>query len=56
MAAEASWTRTYRRHRGLLLLIGPCLTYFLVFHYVPMVGLIIAFKDFVMSNGVLASP
>jgi putative aldouronate transport system permease protein len=56
MAAEASWTRTYRRHRGLLLLICPCLAYFLVFHYVPMVGLIIAFKDFVMSNGVLASP
>ena len=34
----------------------PCVIYFLVFHYAPMYGLIIAFKDFRFSQGILHSP
>jgi len=48
--------REYRRHSGLLLLIVPALAFFIVFNYVPMVGLIVAFKDFVLSEGILRSP
>ena len=48
--------REYRRHSGLLLLIAPALAFFIVFNYVPMVGLIVAFKDFVLSEGILRSP
>lgn len=44
------------RHRGLLILLLPCLGFFLLFHYVPMIGLVVAFKDFVMSEGILRSP
>ena len=46
----------YVTHRELLLLVVPCVAYFLVFHYVPMVGLIVAFKDLVLSRGILQSP
>lgn len=59
MAAAAKYAPSllgsYRRSIGLIVMIMPCLAYFLIFHYVPMVGLIIAFKDFVMTDGVLGS-
>jgi putative aldouronate transport system permease protein len=37
-------------------MVLPCLAAFVVFRYVPMVGLVIAFKDFVMTDGILRSP
>ncbi len=46
----------YFTHRQLLYLIAPCVLYFIVFHYVPMVGLIIAFKELSMRLGILHSP
>ena len=46
----------YYAHRQLLYLIAPCLAYFLVFHYFPMVGLIIAFKNLSLRAGMLHSP
>jgi len=49
------WRRSYSRHLGLLSMAVPVLVYFLVFHYVPMVGLVIAFKDYVMSAGIFGS-
>ena len=52
----APWHRVYWTRRGLLLMMLPVAVYFIVFHYVPMIGLIVAFKDFSMSTGVLHSP
>jgi len=46
----------YRRHRGLLLMLVPGLLFFLIFSYVPMTGLAIAFKEYRMSLGILQSP
>jgi len=45
----------YRRHWGLISMALPVLAFFLIFHYVPMVGLVIAFKDYVMSDGMFGS-
>ena len=45
----------YRRHRALLLMTLPTLAFFVIFHYVPMYGAIIAFKEYRMSEGVLGS-
>ena len=40
----------------LMLLIAPAAVYFLVFHYGPMYGLLIAFKRYYPSRGILGSP
>ena len=45
----------YRRHKGLLLLVVPGLAFFLVFNYLPMFGLVLAFKEFRLSAGILGS-
>ena len=43
------------RHRGAYLLVLPGLVYFLVYKYVPMLGLIVAFQDFNPFQGMLKS-
>ncbi|MFB9276935.1 ABC transporter permease [Cohnella cellulosilytica] len=43
------------RNWELYLFIAPCLLYFIIFHYVPMYGVQIAFKNFVPSKGILGS-
>lgn len=45
----------FQRHTQVVLMILPGLLFFVVFHYLPMGGLIIAFKDFRMSTGILDS-
>jgi putative aldouronate transport system permease protein len=45
----------WARHRALLLIFGPALLYFAVFHYGPMVGLVLAFKRFISSQGIWGS-
>jgi len=44
------------RHWQLYLLITPVLIYFIVFHYFPMYGVQIAFKDFIATKGIGGSP
>ncbi|MBO7743756.1 sugar ABC transporter permease [Paenibacillus sp. MWE-103] len=39
----------------LYLFMVPCLLYFIVFHYVPMYGVQIAFKNFLPSKGIAGS-
>ena len=45
-----------RRNRGAYLMFLPVLVYYLIFCYKPMYGVIIAFKDFIPTKGILASP
>ncbi len=52
----ARGTKYFLAHRYLYLLLIPCVTYFIIFHYLPMYGLVIAFKDFKFSKGILGSP
>lgn len=42
--------------RYLHLMILPGLIYFAVFHYAPIYGIVIAFKDYAMRRGILGSP
>ncbi len=51
----ARGTKYFLAHRYLYLLLIPCVTYFIIFHYLPMYGLVIAFKDFKFSKGILGS-
>lgn len=47
--------RTLRANWGLLLLCLPALICYIVFHYVPMVGLILPFKQFKYNLGLFGS-
>lgn len=49
-------TRLIRKHWQLYLVITlPCL-YIFIFHYLPMGGLLLAFKDFNIRQGIIRSP
>jgi putative aldouronate transport system permease protein len=43
-------------NRYLYLLLLPALLYYVVFHYVPLYGATIAFKEFSYTKGILGSP
>ncbi|WP_228275659.1 ABC transporter permease [Gracilibacillus oryzae] len=45
-----------RKNWDLYLLILPVIIYFIIFKYVPMYGVQIAFKDFISVEGILGSP
>ena len=45
-----------RQHVWLYLMLLPGLLYFILFRYVPMGGLVIAFKDFSPFKGIWGSP
>jgi len=49
-------SRTLWRYRALYLMALPGIVYFLVFKYLPMGGLIIAFQDYKPFLGILDSP
>ncbi len=51
---RSRWTRM-KRHRGLLSMIVPVMLFYSLFYYTPMTGLVIAFKNYVMSDGVYTS-
>ena len=43
------------KKRYLYILLIPCIVYIIIFHYVPMYGIIIAFKDFNFAKGLWGS-
>lgn len=49
------WQKIYHS-RYLYLFAFPAFLYFLIFAYIPMYGVIIAFKDYMPSLGILGSP
>ena len=52
---QASMKRLYES-KFLYLLILPVIVYYFIFYYIPMYGLIIAFKDFNAFKGIIGSP
>lgn len=48
--------RRVRRDRTLWILAVPGVAFFVVFSYAPMLGIVVAFKNFDISQGVLGSP
>jgi putative aldouronate transport system permease protein len=55
-AGGARIARAVRRDWMLILLILPAVAYFVIFHYAPMYGLVIAFKRYYVSKGIWGSP
>ncbi|MGI5856071.1 MAG: ABC transporter permease [Candidatus Merdivicinus sp.] len=50
-----SWREDFHRHWFVYCMAIPVLVYYIVFHYVPMGGLVIAFQDFKIQKGFFAS-
>ena len=51
-----SFLRTLRKHWMLLLMLAPSLLYVIVFSYIPMTGLVLAFKRYNQAGGIYGSP
>lgn len=45
----------FRKYKSVYLMLAPVVAFYLVFHYGPMYGAMIAFKDFVPSLGIWGS-
>lgn len=50
------WRKAFKKNWELYLLLTPVILYFLIFHYFPLYGLQIAFKDFIATKGITGSP
>lgn len=48
--------KKWKQYRVLLLMLVPGMLYYLIFHYAPMYGVTLAFKDFRIMEGILGSP
>lgn len=51
----AATLKHIRRDRQLLLLFIPCVLFYVIFRYGPLYGLVIAFKDYSVFQGVMGS-
>jgi len=49
------WRKTFQANKYLLLLFLPCLLYYLLFKYLPIVGIAVSFKNYNIFKGVWAS-
>lgn len=49
-------TKVFRRHWLLLLMLLPAVAYVIVFCYVPMTGLVLAFEKYQYRGGIYHSP
>ncbi|QGQ94035.1 sugar ABC transporter permease [Paenibacillus psychroresistens] len=48
--------RSFYRNRWFYLMMIPGLVYYILFHYAPMVGTLIAFQDYNLMKGIWGSP
>lgn len=53
---EFTFLYQIRKHKVLLLMLAPAVLLTIVFSYIPMAGVVIAFKNFRYTDGVFGSP
>ena len=53
---KKSLFKQYVKNRYLFYMLIPVLAFYIIFHYGPMYGIVIAFKDFYPLRGILGSP
>ena len=46
----------YKRYPALCVMLLPVIVYFVIFKYVPMAGIVMAFKDYKIGLGIWGSP
>lgn len=55
-STAARWAKALLRDKYLHLMMALPVAYFVIFHYVPMYGVTLAFKEFDIEKGILGSP
>lgn len=55
-STRPSFLKNVRKHWLLLLMLLPAVAYTILFHYVPMTGIVMAFKNYQYSGGIYFSP
>ncbi len=50
------FTRVVRQHWVLLIMLLPAVLYVIVFNYIPMTGIVLAFKNYNFRGGIYGSP
>lgn len=53
---KTSMLKKLKNNRLLLLMLAPAVLYVFIFNYLPMPGVLLAFKKFTYSKGILGSP
>lgn len=53
---KTSLLKTMYKYRWAYILLIPVIAFFIVFHYVPMYGIVLAFKKYAIRKGILGSP
>lgn len=48
--------KAVKKHKYIYLMMLPVVLYYLLFHFGPMYGMIIAFKDYSVGKGIMGSP
>jgi putative aldouronate transport system permease protein len=52
---KQSFARELRKSKYLFIMLLPAVVYFIIFNYVPMGGIIVAFKNYRLDRGILGS-
>jgi putative aldouronate transport system permease protein len=53
---KGSFIKTLKKHKILLLMLMPATAYVLIFSYLPMAGIVLAFKNYNYADGIFGSP
>ncbi len=53
---KVPFTKVIKKHWMLLLMLLPSVIYVLVFSYIPMTGIVMAFKNYTFKGGIYGSP
>lgn len=56
VAKKNSFFRTVKKHWMLLLMLLPATLYVIIFSYIPMTGIVLAFKNYQYAGGIYHSP
>lgn len=48
--------KSFKKYKVLYVMMLPAIAYYILFHYVPMYGAVLAFKDFQLMKGIWNSP
>jgi len=51
LAQKASWKKDFKKNKSIYILFLPILVYLIIFNYIPMSGLLMAFEDYSVRKG-----